>query len=234
MLPLAFGAHAGSLLALTGTPVNVIVSDAAADAGVGASGSSRSRWSACRWSPARSRSSCSSASGCCRSGRPRSIAPDFSDHARTLIAQYELDHPEEALLTRRVRRGRGGDPAALGAGRRPGVPGHGHRERRPRRARRAAPGRGRRRGRDRARGGRHAAAAGHVGGARSPTSTTSEVLVVDPPELVRRQAVPLGRGREARAGRAGGAWSSLLATGVVPAGGRRAGRRRARWCCSAC
>src|SRR5690349_19943711 len=33
MLPLAFGAHAGSLLALTGTPVNVIVSDAAADAG---------------------------------------------------------------------------------------------------------------------------------------------------------------------------------------------------------
>ena len=35
LLPLAFGAHAGSLLALTGTPVNVIVSDAAADAGVG-------------------------------------------------------------------------------------------------------------------------------------------------------------------------------------------------------
>ena len=28
MLPLAFAAHAGSLLALTGTPVNVIVSDA--------------------------------------------------------------------------------------------------------------------------------------------------------------------------------------------------------------
>lgn len=35
LLPLAFGAHAGSLLALTGTPVNVIVSDAADDAGVG-------------------------------------------------------------------------------------------------------------------------------------------------------------------------------------------------------
>src|SRR4051812_23720581 len=35
LLPLAFGAHAGSLLALTGTPVNVIVSNAAADAGVG-------------------------------------------------------------------------------------------------------------------------------------------------------------------------------------------------------
>ena len=33
MLPLAFAAHAGSLLALTGTPVNVIVSEAAENAG---------------------------------------------------------------------------------------------------------------------------------------------------------------------------------------------------------
>jgi Na+/H+ antiporter NhaD/arsenite permease-like protein len=35
LLPVAFGAHAGSLLALTGTPVNVVVSSAAADVGVG-------------------------------------------------------------------------------------------------------------------------------------------------------------------------------------------------------
>lgn len=33
LMPLAFSAHAGSLLALTGTPVNVIVSEAAADGG---------------------------------------------------------------------------------------------------------------------------------------------------------------------------------------------------------
>lgn len=33
LIPLAFSSHAGSLLALTGTPVNVLVSDAAADAG---------------------------------------------------------------------------------------------------------------------------------------------------------------------------------------------------------
>ena len=33
LLPLAFSAHAGSMLALTGTPVNILVSDAAADAG---------------------------------------------------------------------------------------------------------------------------------------------------------------------------------------------------------
>ncbi|QIK82452.1 SLC13 family permease [Sanguibacter sp. HDW7] len=33
LLPIAFSAHAGSLLALTGTPVNIIVSEAAVDAG---------------------------------------------------------------------------------------------------------------------------------------------------------------------------------------------------------
>ncbi len=33
LMPLAFGAHAGSMLALTGTPVNIIVSEAAYDAG---------------------------------------------------------------------------------------------------------------------------------------------------------------------------------------------------------
>lgn len=35
LMPLAFAAHAGSLLALTGSPVNVIVGDAADDAGAG-------------------------------------------------------------------------------------------------------------------------------------------------------------------------------------------------------
>jgi Na+/H+ antiporter NhaD/arsenite permease-like protein len=35
LMPLAFGAHAGSLLALTGSPVNVIVSEYADQAGVG-------------------------------------------------------------------------------------------------------------------------------------------------------------------------------------------------------
>lgn len=37
-MPLAFAAHAGSLLALSGSPVNVIVSDAAAAAGTGGFG----------------------------------------------------------------------------------------------------------------------------------------------------------------------------------------------------
>ncbi|MCB5204536.1 SLC13 family permease [Neorhizobium sp. T786] len=38
LMPLVFAAHAGSMLALTGTPVNVLVSDAGMDAGVGAFG----------------------------------------------------------------------------------------------------------------------------------------------------------------------------------------------------
>jgi di/tricarboxylate transporter len=38
LLPLAFSAHAGSMLALTGTPVNIIVSEAAQDAGARAFG----------------------------------------------------------------------------------------------------------------------------------------------------------------------------------------------------
>jgi Na+/H+ antiporter NhaD/arsenite permease-like protein len=38
LMPVAFGAHAGSLLMLTGTPINVIVSEAAVDAGTGGFG----------------------------------------------------------------------------------------------------------------------------------------------------------------------------------------------------
>ena len=37
-MPLVFAAHAGSMLALTGTPVNVLVSEAGIDAGVGGFG----------------------------------------------------------------------------------------------------------------------------------------------------------------------------------------------------
>ena len=70
LLPLAFGAHAGSLLALTGSPVNVIVSEFGDEAGVGGSASSTSRSSACPCSQARSRSSSSWASGCSPNARP--------------------------------------------------------------------------------------------------------------------------------------------------------------------
>jgi di/tricarboxylate transporter len=101
LLPLAFGAHAGSLLALTGTPVNVIVSDAAADAGVGRFGYFEFALVGVplvigtiaivallgqRLLPSRT---------------ARTIGPDFSGHARTLVQQYALEHPPDQLVTRR-------------------------------------------------------------------------------------------------------------------------------------
>lgn len=53
LMPLVFAAHSGSLLALTGTPVNVLVAEAAADAGLAPFDSSRSPLSVCPccWGP---------------------------------------------------------------------------------------------------------------------------------------------------------------------------------------
>jgi di/tricarboxylate transporter len=99
LMPLAFGAHAGSLLVLTGSPVNVIVSEAADDAGVGRIGFFDFALVGVpllvgttaivvllgeRLLPRRS---------------PRSMPADFSSHARTLVHQYGLDS-KDALLNR--------------------------------------------------------------------------------------------------------------------------------------
>lgn len=92
LMPLAFGAHAGSLLALTGTPVNVLVSDAADAAGAG--GFNFFEFALVgvplvagtigvvlllgeRLLPQRT---------------PESLPADLSDHARTLTLQYLRDH----------------------------------------------------------------------------------------------------------------------------------------------
>jgi di/tricarboxylate transporter len=99
LMPLAFAAHAGSLLVLTASPVNVIVSEAAEDAGVGRIGFFDFALVGVpllvgtiaivvlvgeRLLPHRA---------------PRSMPVDFSNHARTLVHQYGLD-ADEALLTR--------------------------------------------------------------------------------------------------------------------------------------
>jgi di/tricarboxylate transporter len=210
LLPLAFGAHAGSLLALTGTPVNVIVSDAAADAGVGrfgflefglagvplVAGTIAIVWLfGERLLPHRA---------------ARSITRDFSDHARTLIEQYRLEHAEDALLTRtsgvaevvvpprselageRLFPGMvtdSGDLVVLGVQRKG--------EELP---------------------GESVLAVGDTllvqGTWRDLDRHLDDVLVVDPPERVRR-AMPLGRGaKRALAVLAG--MVALLATGAVP------------------
>jgi di/tricarboxylate transporter len=208
LMPLAFGAHAGSLLALTGTPVNVIVSDAGADYGVGRFGYFAFAVAGLpllagtiaivvlfgeRLLPRRA---------------ARGITRDFSDHARVLIDEWQLEHPE--LLTRttgvaevvipprsdlageRVFPGMvtdSGDLVVLGV---------------------------RRRGEELA--GEAALEPGDLllveGAWRDLDRQLDNVLVVDPPELVRR-AMPLGGGAK-RALAVLVAMVALLATGAVP------------------
>jgi len=98
LLPMAFAAHAGSQLALTGTPVNVLVSEAAYEAGTGTFGYFEfalvgvplvvgtiiiAVFLGPRLLPRRS---------------PASLPPDLSEHARTLSRQY-LDDQRVFRLT---------------------------------------------------------------------------------------------------------------------------------------
>lgn len=90
LMPLAFASAAGSKLALTGTPKNVLVSDAAADAGYGAFGFFEFAWVGVplllgtvlvvsilgrRMLPER---------------KPANLPEDFGQHARTLTQQYAM------------------------------------------------------------------------------------------------------------------------------------------------
>ena len=93
LLPLASGAHAGSLLALTGTPVNVMVSDAAADAGAGPFGFFAFAVAGSRSWRGRSRSS-GLVGDRLLPHRRRAITRDFSAHARTLVEQYRSSSQE--------------------------------------------------------------------------------------------------------------------------------------------
>jgi di/tricarboxylate transporter len=102
LLPLAFGAHAGSMLALTGTPVNVLVAEAAADAGTGRFGFLEFALAGVpllagtvaivvlfgpRLLPERT---------------VRVLPPDLSRHAHTLAEEYRL---EDGVFWLRVRPG---------------------------------------------------------------------------------------------------------------------------------
>lgn len=100
LMPLVFAGHAGSLLALTGTPVNVLVSDAAVDLGLAPFGYFEFAWVGVplllgtmaiivllgqRLLPERS---------------GRSIPADLSTHARTLVEHYALN---DGLFQLRLR-----------------------------------------------------------------------------------------------------------------------------------
>jgi di/tricarboxylate transporter len=100
LMPLVFAAHSGSLLALTGTPVNVLVAEAAVDAGLAPFGFFSFAIVGVplllgtiaivvlfgqRLLPERS---------------GRTIPADLSKHARTLVEQYRLD---DGMFQLRVR-----------------------------------------------------------------------------------------------------------------------------------
>jgi di/tricarboxylate transporter len=214
LMPLAFGAHAGSLLSLTGTPVNVIVSEAAENAGVGAFGFFEFALVGIpllvgtiaivlllgeRLLPHRS---------------GRAIPNDFGGHARTLVEQYEIDDSPETLITRRSGVAEVVIPPRselIGQTVFPGM----------------VTDSGdlvvvavQRRGEDRP--GDHVLAAGDTmllqgtWAALDENLADPDVLVVDTPEVVRRQAVPLGAGAK-RTAVVLALMVILLATGAVPA-----------------
>ena len=211
LLPLAFGAHAGSLLALTGTPVNVIVSDAADEAGVGRFGFFEFALVGVplvigtvaivvlfgeRLLPRRT---------------PQSISRDFSDHARTLVEQYGSGRPD-GLLSREAGAAEVVIPPRsplIGETVFPGMVTESGDL-----VVRAV----QRQGDDLE---QTALVAGDTlllegsWGALEHHLGDPAVLVVDAPELVRRQAIPLGPGAK-RAVAVLAAMVLLLATGAVP------------------
>jgi di/tricarboxylate transporter len=102
LLPLVFAAHAGSMLALTGTPVNVLVANAAADAGAGGFGFFE-------FTPVGVPLVAGTIAIVVLFGRrlvpertARVLPPDLSRHAHTLAEEYLL---EDGVFWLRVRPG---------------------------------------------------------------------------------------------------------------------------------
>jgi di/tricarboxylate transporter/uncharacterized membrane protein YbhN (UPF0104 family) len=100
LLPLAFGAHAGSLLTLSGSPVNVIASEFARDAGAGSFGYFSFALVGVPLAAGTIAVTVLFGERLLPHRTPKSGSRDFSEHARTLVEQYGLDEGAE-LLTRR-------------------------------------------------------------------------------------------------------------------------------------
>jgi di/tricarboxylate transporter len=121
LMPLVFSAHAGSMLALTGTPVNVLVSEAASDAGAGSFGFFEFTLIGV---PLLAGSMAIIILGGKRLLPERNGATmpaDFSRHAKTLVEQYGL---AEGVYQMRVRASSpyiGAAPAAVDLSAHPGL-----------------------------------------------------------------------------------------------------------------
>jgi di/tricarboxylate transporter len=121
LMPLVFGAHAGSMLALTGTPVNVLVLEASLEAGAEGFGYFEFAYVGVflllgtilialvlgsRLLPVREN---------------RALPPDLSRHARTIVEQFRLDSGVHQLRVRPESPLVGQPRAEFDLGDRPGV-----------------------------------------------------------------------------------------------------------------
>lgn len=211
-MPLAFAGHAGSLLVLTATPINLLVSQAAAAAGGRTFGFFE-------YAVAGIPLVIGTVAITVRLGRrllpdrmPRSLPPDLGGHARTLARHYELEQPPitaesgaaEVILTPRS--------PLIGATVYPGMPTdsgelvvlavHRAGESIGTEPARLAPG-------------DILLVQGSWAALDRQIGAEGGVVVVDAPAAVRRQAVPLGPGAK-RAIAIVLAMIVLLATGLVP------------------
>ena len=98
-MPLAFGAHAGALLALTGSPVNVLVSDAASDAGVGRFGFFEFALAGIPLLVGTVAITVLIGERVLPHRNAKTMPPDFSALAATLAADYDLDD-DDPLFSR--------------------------------------------------------------------------------------------------------------------------------------
>ncbi|MCZ8096595.1 MAG: SLC13 family permease [Burkholderiales bacterium] len=101
LMPLVFSAHAGSLLALTGTPVNVLVSNASADAGLGRFGFFEFTIVGIPLLAGTIAIIILIGEKVLPMRNGPSLPADFSRHARTLVEQYGLS---SGLFQMRVRK----------------------------------------------------------------------------------------------------------------------------------
>jgi di/tricarboxylate transporter len=212
LMPLAFGAHAGSLLALTGSPVNVVASEYADEHAGGTFGYFSFALAGIPLLAGTMAVVVVLGPKLLPSRAARSSSRDFSAHLETLVEQYGLPDDEQ-LITRRSgvaevvippRSALVGDRAFPGMVTESGE---------------LVVKAVQRRGEDRP--GETVLAVGDTlllegsWPALEEHLDDPEVLVVDQPELVRRQTVPLGPGAR-RTLVIVGAMVVLLASGAVP------------------
>ena len=119
MMPLAFAAHAGSMLALTGSPVNVLVSEAADEAGAGDFGFFEFTLVGVPLLVGTVPSSCSlGASAAPGRATPRYMPPRLQRAGAACCWHYGVDGAPASRCTAARRGGRSRHPATFGSDRR--------------------------------------------------------------------------------------------------------------------